>query len=105
MPFKKYKAFVAKCAKEHGKGWKIEIDDIAKYEGEFFMEYKYRVSRKTEDGLVMVPVLPPFFASHYDEDTNLLDRRVQLAKEEIFSWLDEHEAAYQEYIDFKKLTK
>lgn len=94
MGFKQYQKFVENCAKKHGKGWHIEIDPVAKYPGEYFIDYSYIVFKKIDGKRFVMPSLPPFQVANYSRNDDFFDNRVQLYEETIIGWLDRLEESF-----------
>ena len=90
--FKQYKKFIESITLKVKDGvWKIELSDIAKYEGEFKVEYKYDVFKELKSGeRVHIPVRPPFKVLPYDGSLHsIFEGRFQLLKREGLSMLQE----------------
>lgn len=93
--FKSYCSFVKECAEMHGKGIFVEIDPIAKYEGDYTMEYKYSFFKYDNEGQkIYIPVIPPVFVTNYNKEENHLDNRIQMDESEWMEFLDEIENKY-----------
>ena len=98
--FKQYKKFVENITlKAKGGIWKIELSNIAKFEDEFKIEYKYDVFKDCDDGSrIHFPVNPPFKVVHYDGKLwNTFEGRFQLSKKEILSMLKEAKEFEENY--------
>lgn len=99
LSFKKYCKFISECAKKHNKGWEIEIDPIAKYEGELMISYRYIIYKKNGVGeMFYFPALPPIFVSNYHRGMDIADDRFQMTKKEVFIWLDKLEEDFNKYV-------
>ena len=86
--FKKYKKIVESTVIK-GKDFtlRLELSDIAKWEGEMTIHYKYNAVKELQDGSkVSYPVVPPICIP---KDYNILDGRNQLNKKELLKLLDE----------------
>lgn len=90
--FKEYKKMVESIRVKNGDGvWKIELSDVAKYSGEYNIEYKYDVYKELKDGRkISSPVRPPFKVRTYNGSwKSLFDHRFQLSKKGLLFMIKE----------------
>lgn len=90
IKFKDYKKLVESIKY---KDFSIKLDDIAKYPGEFFIEYKYEISCPNweNSGIpgtrIIFSAKPPYYSKKFVGFT--FDKRQQLSKTRLTKWLKE----------------
>ena len=89
ISFERYKKFVESV---EFKGWKIELDKIAKSSGEISISYDYWAYKNMKIGKVSLP-----FSGKIGIDKNPFDNRVQMTKKELLEELRKIDREYLEY--------